>query len=122
MNKYITYLFLLLLSCGKPQDNNGIFTMDLSKDDLPKTTVSLDDYTTKWTRIDLETTEDCLLDPSFNIYPTDHLLSLIPLIESSYSTIQDILSARSPISEKVPTNMVFYSTVQSILRVNNLSS
>lgn len=74
MNKYITYLFLLLLSCGKPQDNNGIFTMDLSKDDLPKTTVSLDDYTTKWTRIDLETTEDCLLDPSFNIYPTDHFI------------------------------------------------
>ena len=119
MNKYITYLFLLLLSCGKPQDNNGIFTMDLSKDDLPKTTVSLDDYTTKWTRIDLETTEDCLLDPSFNIYPTDHFI-----VAYSFNRILvfDILSARSPISEKVPTNMVFYSTVQSILRVNNLSS
>lgn len=69
-------LFFMLLSsaCTREFAPKEIPTIDFASSDFEKITLPLDEYVGAWKKVVLETSDSCLLDPSYKFYPTDGMI------------------------------------------------
>lgn len=69
--QFLLFFFLLFSACTKDFSTKDIPTIDFSSFDFDKITLSMDEYVETWKKVVLETSDSCLLDPSYKFYPTD---------------------------------------------------